>query len=313
MRSPSEEAQAGLQDSGRETALRCTTLDEVIERVYGPGLSVAGRQRVFGGDINEAFLLRLTDGRSVFLKENKSSNASFFDAEEMGLRALEKTAAIGVPKVHAHGIYGDRAFLLMDSLISGPSVRDFWERFGHALADMHRAPTDSFVRDGRYGFGADNFIGAGPQKNDPRDSWIDFFRECRLLPQAERAKNVLSSKDMKHIEHLMKHLDRYLPEPDQPSLLHGDLWGGNFMVGPDGLAWLIDPAVYVGSAEADIAMTELFGGFSDGFYDAYRESGLLLPGYEERRDLYNLYHMLNHLNLFGGSYLYAVERIIEKY
>ena len=112
---------------------------------------------------------------------------------------------------------------------------------------------------------------------------------------------------------LMEHLDEYLVEPEQPSLLHGDLWGGNFLTGPDGQAWLIDPAPYVGCAEADIAMTELFGGFSGAFYSAYRESGLLMPGYEDRRDIYNLYHMLNHLNLFGGSYLLAVKKMIARF
>ena len=108
-------------------------------------------------------------------------------------------------------------------------------------------------------------------------------------------------------------VDEYLIEPDHPSILHGDLWSGNFMVGPDGDARLIDPAAYFGCAEADIAMTELFGGFSGAFYGAYKESGLIKPGYEDRRDIYNLYHVLNHLNLFGGSYLYAVERIANRF
>ena len=142
---------------------------------------------------------------------------------------------------------------------------------------------------------------------------MEFFRDCRLQPQFDRARAALSTGTIKRMENLLDYLDEYLVEPEQPSILHGDLWSGNFLVGPDGNAWLIDPAVYVGNAEADIAMTELFGGFSGAFYGAYRESGLLQPGYEERRDLYNLYHMLNHLNLFGGSYLYAVERIVERY
>ena len=111
----------------------------------------------------------------------------------------------------------------------------------------------------------------------------------------------------------MANLDRYLVEPEKPSLVHGDLWSGNFITGSDGQAWLIDPAVYVGHAEADLAMTELFGGFHPRFYAAYREVNPLQPGYEQRRDLYNLYHLLNHLNLFGRGYLSSVLRILSRY
>ncbi len=178
---------------------------------------------------------------------------------------------------------------------------------------MHKADVTALLPEKKYGFGQDNYIGAGFQKNTVKDSWVEFFRDCRILPQLDRARTVLGTSDIRRIEHMMEHLDEYLMEPEQPSLLHGDLWSGNFIVGPDGYAWLIDPAAYVGCAEADIAMTELFGGFTGAFYGAYRESGLIQPGYEERREIYNLYHMLNHLNLFGGSYLYAVKRIISKF
>ena len=115
------------------------------------------------------------------------------------------------------------------------------------------------------------------------------------------------------MQYLLDHLDKYLIEPAQPSLLHGDLWGGNFMTGPDGLAWLIDPAVYVGHQEADLAMTELFGGFAPAFYDSYKSAAGLEPGYRDRRDLYNLYHLLNHLVLFGEGYLYEVLAILRHY
>ena len=290
----------------------CRTLGEVIARVYGDSISIAEKRRVSGGDINEAYLLRLSNGESVFLKENSKGNVGFFSAEVEGLKALAGTKAIGVPVPHAYGTYGDKSFLLMESLESGPMAKDFWERFGHALADMHKADVSALLPKNGYGFTKDNYIGAGFQKNTLKDTWVEFFRDCRLLPQLDRARNALTNSDIRQIEHLMEHLDEYLVKPKHPSLLHGDLWSGNFLVGPDGHAWLIDPAAYVGCAEADIAMTELFGGFSGAFYGAYRESGLILSGYEERRDIYNLYHMLNHLNLFGGSYLYAVERIISR-
>ena len=302
-----------MTGDGMEAISDCRTLGEVIARVYGDSISVADKKRVSGGDINEAYLLLLSDEKSVFLKENAKGNIGFFSAEVEGLNALAATKAIGVPTAHAYGTYGDKAFLLMESLKPAPMARDFWERFGHALADMHKADMTALLSEKKYGFPKDNYIGAGFQKNDAKDSWVEFFRDCRLLPQLDRARTVLGSSDIRRIEHLMEHLDEYLIEPEHPSLLHGDLWSGNFLVGPDGNAWLIDPAAYVGCAEADIAMTELFGGFSDAFYGAYRESGLIQPGYEERREIYNLYRMLNHLNLFGGSYLYAVERIISRF
>ena len=176
---------------------------------------------------------------------------------------------------------------------------------------MHRAETTQWTPSGRYGFTDDNYIGAGKQVNAVRDGWIPFFRECRLEVQFHRAIHYFSSSDRKAMQSLLDHLDDYLEEPDRPSLLHGDLWGGNFVTGPDGQAWLIDPAVYVGHAEADLAMTELFGGFSPAFYDAYREVAGPMPGYADRRDIYNLYHLLNHLNLFGGGYYSSVMRIVR--
>lgn len=302
-----------MTGDGMEAISDYASLEEVIEYVYGKGITVTDRRRVAGGDINDAYYLKLSDGSAVFLKENSAENTGFFQAEMQGLEALTGTKTIGVPKAHAYGRYQNRSFLLMEFLEQGRPVKNSFEQFGHSLAAMHRASVDFLSLSGKYGFYADNYIGAGEQINTPKDSWISFFRDCRIMPQLERARRKMPASDVKKIEHLAEHLEKYLIEPNQPSLLHGDLWSGNFVTGPDGKAWLIDPAVYVGCAEADIAMTELFGGFSGAFYSAYKECGLLEPGYEERRDLYNLYHMLNHFNLFGGIYLYPVERIIEKY
>ena len=149
--------------------------------------------------------------------------------------------------------------------------------------------------------------------NTAYDSWIDFFRECRLKPQFESAAPYFDQSDQKKISRILERADRILIEPEHPSLLHGDLWSGNVIAGNDGRAWLIDPAVYVGHAEADIAMTELFGGFSPSFYGAYCEAAPMQPGYHRRRNLYNLYHLLNHLNLFGQAYLSSVKHIINEY
>lgn len=178
---------------------------------------------------------------------------------------------------------------------------------------MHRADMENLSPDGRFGLLHDNYIGSNRQINKPSVSWIAFFRDSRLEPQFRKADVWFDSHDRKAVSSLLDHLDNYLPEPDFPSLLHGDLWNGNYLVGNDGSAWLIDPAAYVGCFEADIAMTELFGGFPRDFYAAYNEVNPLSPDYEDRRDLYNLYHLLNHLNLFGGSYLGSVRSIIRRY
>ena len=167
----------------------------------------------------------------------------------------------------------------------------------------------------RYGFPIDNYIGSTPQINTPKDSWVDFFRECRLHPQVRWAYDAgyLERSAMRQADAIMERLETLLPEPDHPSLLHGDLWGGNFMTGPDGKAWLIDPATYVGHREADLAMTELFGGFAPAFYSAYRQIANVDPEYDDRRDLYNLYHLLNHVNLFGYSYVGSVLRTLDRF
>lgn len=263
---------------------------------------------VSGGDINDAYKLILTDGRQVFMKANRSVGLSFFQAEAEGLEAIRATGTIGTPKVIAvdkDQQYG--AFLLLEWVETAPMTHGFWKTFGRNLARMHQAPASHF------GWEKDNYIGASPQINTPHDKWVAFFRDCRLSPQFKQAYHYFDAAARKRITRLLAHLDDFLVEPAHPSLLHGDLWSGNFITGNDGQAWLIDPAVYVGNAEADLAMTELFGEFHPDFYSAYREVSPLQPGYEQRRDLYNLYHLLNHLNLFGGGYLSAVLRILNRY
>ena len=165
----------------------------------------------------------------------------------------------------------------------------------------------------QYGFPQNNFIGARPQNNTWSDSWITFFRDQRLAPQFRDADSYFTPADRTKITKLLDNLDRFLVEPEHPSLLHGDLWAGNVMCGPDGKAMLIDPACYIGHREADLAMTQLFGGFPQAFYEEYKKAAPLQPGYEERRDLYNLYQLLNHLNLFGPTYLGPVLSIVDEY
>jgi len=251
------------------------------------------------------------------MKANEKKNAPFFTAEALALSAIKSTKTIQTPEILCTGTDAGEdvgySFLFLDFIQSAPKNKDYWEVFGRELAQMHKAPTEKFSGSKKFGFLQDNFIGARKQENINSDSWLEFFRDSRLAPQFKAADSYFDENDRKMISRLLDHIEEYLIEPEKPSLLHGDLWSGNAMCGSDGKAWLIDPASYVGDAEADLAMTELFGGFKAEFYDSYKEENPLQPGYEDRRDLYNLYHLLNHLNMFGSNYLNPVKSIVEEY
>ena len=278
-----------------------------------------------GGDINRAYALRLSDGGMLFMKANRKENADFFRAEAEGLEALRSAGAISVPGVIARGVDDNESFLLLEYIEEGRRSPAASEELGRRLAQLHMADTENMtvsddmpgtanlVPGGRYGFLHDNYIGAGFQCNEPAETWTEFFIERRLRPQFEKASYYWDIDERKRIDRFLDRLDRYLAEPERPSLLHGDLWAGNYMIDSSGEPWLIDPAAYVGHAEADLAMTELFGGFDRRFYDSYRETAGIDSGYADRRDIYNLYHLLNHLNLFGVSYLYSVMSIVKRY
>lgn len=268
---------------------------------------------VRGGDCSDAYRAVLSDGTELFVKVNSARNYGFFEAETEGLAAIRSTGAISVPKIIGTDRDDTDAVLIMEIVESGKKRQEFWEIFGYQLAQMHRADTSPLVKRGRFGWEHNNYIGAGKQVNTPHEDWISFFRDCRLEAKFLEGAAYFDRGERRKMQSLLDHLDKFLIEPSQPSLLHGDLWGGNFMTGPDGLAWLIDPAVYVGHQEADLAMTELFGGFSPAFYASYKSAAGLEPGYRDRRDLYNLYHLLNHLVLFGEGYLYEVLGILKYY
>ena len=286
------------------------SLSDAVREIFGEARSVEKRRYVSGGDINEACVLTLDDGSFLFMKSNSAAALSNFRAEAEGLRRIRETGAIGVPQVLGTGTDEGSSFLLMEYIIGGRRVGHYWETFAAELAAMHRADVSANLP---YGLEADNWIGSRKQINTPNRSWVTFFRDCRLVPQFTSAARYFSVEDRKRIDDLLSHLDRFLMEPVGPSLVHGDLWSGNMITGNDGKGWLIDPAVYYGHPEVDIAMTELFGGFPPAFYDAYEETGMLQPGYEDRRDLYNLYQLLNHLNMFGSGYLPGVKRILKRY
>jgi protein-ribulosamine 3-kinase len=228
-----------------------------------------------------------------FLKEGAPSRADAFAAEADGLEALRPH--IRVPQVLDRGIRNGKAFVLLEQLDLQPSG-DF-AQLGRMLAALHRQTGP------RFGWARDNYIGFTPQQNGWRDDWAQFWREQRMRPQVELAKKNGFAVEMPPLALLENHRP-------QPSLLHGDLWSGNAGFTANGPV-VFDPAVYYGDRETDLAMTELFGGFPRQFYQAYNAAFALAPGYEQRKHLYNLYHLLNHLNIFGGGYLPQVKATLS--
>jgi fructosamine-3-kinase len=283
-------------------------LREAVGRELGSDVREA--TSVAGGDINDAFDVELMDGRRVFVKAHARGVPGMFAAEARGLGWLAEARAIGVPQVLAVGSdQGGTGFLALEHLGNGRPRRDFDETLGRALGALHRF--------GAPGFGLDhgNFIGPLPQPNEPTDDWPTFYRERRLLPLLRRAvdRGLVGDRLRRDLEALAARLDSIVGTAEPPARLHGDLWAGNLHVGRDGEPWLIDPAVYGGHREVDLAMMQLFGGFSSRVFAAYAESYPLVAGHQERVPLYQLYPLLVHANLFGAGYVSAVERAVNRY
>jgi len=261
---------------------------------------------VGGGSINESFRLAGTDGSRYFLKLNEARHHPMFVAEAAGLDAIAATNTLRVPRPIAHGIADAQSYLVMEYLEL--SSRGDAKQLGEQLAALHHCSNE------RFGFEQDNFIGSTAQPNKWSDNWIDFWREQRLGFQLRLAAQngycgQLQSLGAKLLDALPAFFAGHTP---QPSLLHGDLWSGNHAFIADGTPSIFDPATYYGDRECDIAMTELFGGYPASFYSAYRAAWPLDAGHATRRDLYNLYHILNHANLFSGGYVRQAEQVIGR-
>ncbi len=286
-----------------------SSLQQALARELGQ--PVVETRPVSGGDINQAAWCRLADGREMLVKWNTGRLPGLFTCEHRGLALIRATRTLTAPEVFAAAeTDGDRpAFIALEWLGRGRSRPDTAVALGRGLAAMHRHTAET------YGLDHDNYIGANPQPNTPADNWVDFFRHRRLGFQMELAarNGYLPAARRQRLERLLSRLEEWLPPHPPASLLHGDLWGGNWLVTASGEPALIDPAVYYGHREADLAFTELFGGFPPDFYRAYEAAWPLEPGYEERRHLYNLYHLLNHLNLFGEAYGGQVDAILRRY
>jgi protein-ribulosamine 3-kinase len=280
-------------------------LQEHTRRSLGNDFRIDAIEAVGGGDINPAFRLRATHA-SVFAKIRPENDIHMFVSESEGLDALRRCPAFRVPRVLATGKAEGFAFLLLEWLditpIGDPAAA---QRAGEALAILHRNESPC------YGWPHDNFIGSTPQHNVESINWARFFIEQRLMPQFEMAFEKGHRSALKeYAESIYAKLPvLFLEYRPTPSLLHGDLWSGNLGTLTDGTPVLFDPACYYGDRETDLAMTELFGGLPLAFYAAYRKALPLNEGYERRKPAYNLYHILNHLNLFGRSYLGQAERL----
>ncbi len=263
---------------------------------------ITGSQPVTGGCINNGALISTTSGRSFFLKTNPSAPKDMFEREVEGLLALGVPGALRIPTPRCYG----PDFLLMDDLEPSSRAPDYWEQFGRALARVHGSVGE------RYGFHHNNYIGSTPQINTWMEDGHAFYAEHRLRYQARLAFDAgrLDARVFGQVERLARRLPQLVPQ-QPPSLIHGDLWSGNAITDRNGGPALIDPAVYFGWAEAELAMTALFGRFPPMFYVAYQEIRSLVPGFESRFRIYNLYHLLNHLNLFGEKYLGQVKHTLD--
>lgn len=288
-------------------------LPEAIGKATGRASRLQRSTPVGGGCINRASLIELADGRRYFLKSNPNPLPRLFESEAEGLRALRKAGSLRVPEVVATGGGQDGLphFILMEYIPTGRPGPGFFEKFGRGFAQLHLK-----ARGQRFGFDHDNYLGSTPQPNQWSEEWVEFFRQHRLGHQLKMARHAgLSDQQMDRLgQRLLDRLEDWIGQPaEPPQLLHGDLWGGNYLCDDNGQPVLIDPAAYYGRGEADLAMTQLFGGFQASFYHAYEEVHPPAPGSQERLEIYKLYHLLNHLNLFGRSYFSGCMRILRRY
>ncbi|MHC1777419.1 MAG: fructosamine kinase family protein [Lentimicrobium sp.] len=279
-----------------------------FQREISPSTRIISTVVLGGGSINEAFCIETSSGQ-YFLKFNLAKRyPGMFAAEARGLGILANAECIQVPDVIHNSETGNYSFLLLHFIKSQLPATNFWQLFGQKLARLHQKTSPDF------GLDHDNYIGSLKQSNKHHLRWTDFLVEERIQPQVKMAfdDRLIDNQDLRRMELLYKKLPEILPvEP--PSLIHGDLWSGNYMVGSDGNPCIIDPAVYYGHREMDIAMSKLFGGFTPEFYRSYNEEYPMEKGWEKRVGLNQLYPLLVHVNLFGGGYSRQVRQILLSY
>lgn len=273
------------------------------------GSEVISSRPLAGGDICKAYEVTLASRLTLFVKTHASAPLGLFEAEAKGLAWLAQPKALRVPYVwaHSHAVAGQTPFLALEYIKPGTRAKDYAVQLGQGLANLHRAGAEVF------GLPYDNYIAVLPQPNAPAVTWLEFYREWRLEPMLERAADHGSLPPALRLkfDQLYARLPELVGPNEPPSRLHGDLWSGNAMCDEKGMPCLVDPAVYGGHREMDLAMMQLFGGFERQCFDAYNESYPLSEGYKDRVPLYQLYPLLVHLNLFGAGYLGSLERTLD--
>jgi protein-ribulosamine 3-kinase len=264
-------------------------------------------QFFYGGNFNLAVKVKVSEGE-YFIKWNQGDHEGMFESEARSLQVLRDTGVMSIPEVINHGKIVDKEYLMMEFLTTSFKQTNYWQDFGQKLARLHKHTNPQF------GLDFNNYIGALRQSNEWMDDGVQFFIEKRLKVQAGLALYDRKISEELHAKFnlLYEKLPSLIPN-EKPALLHGDLWSGNVMADNQGLVGLVDPACYYGLREAELAFTTMFGGFDTSFYEAYHEVNNIENGFGDRIPLYNLYPLMVHVNLFGGGYLDAVEKILKKF
>jgi fructosamine-3-kinase len=279
----------------------------ILSAHYNRLIKIKSEQHVWGGDINESAKISTSEG-DFFLKWNNLLKfPKMFEYEALGLELLKKTNTFYIPEIIGFSESNNYSFLLLEFINQKHKKHDFWEDFGIKLSKLHKN-TSEF-----WGLENNNYIGSLQQQNFNHQNWKQFFIEERIEPMIKLARdsNKIKCEISFLFDQFFNKIDEIFPI-EQPALLHGDLWSGNLLCANDGYACLIDPAVYYGHREMDIAMTKLFGGFDQVFLNSYNEAFPLEIGWKDRLDYYNLYPLMVHVNLFGGGYIYSVETILKR-
>ena len=278
---------------------------QAITKATGKECTIINTQSVSGGCINQGYKVSSSD-TEYFVKLNNASQVEMFAAEALGLKQMYATKTITVPKPICWGTAGNSSYIVLEWLNLASGSNESWSEMGRQLAAMHRKGINN-----SFGFEINNTIGSTPQINTWMSNWADFFAEQRIGYQLKLAKrNGGNFPDTNKVVNAVR--NQLIDRQPEASIVHGDLWSGNAAIASNGAPVIFDPATYYGDRETDLAMTELFGGFPSTFYHGYKTAWQLDRGYQERKSIYNLYHILNHFNLFGGGYGNQAARIIKQ-
>lgn len=280
----------------------------ILQKATGKRHEIISSQTLSGGDINQAARIQTRDG-IWFAKWNRAdAYPGMFEAEARGLQLLDGAGEVAIPQVTGFGEEGNVSMLVLDFISSAPEKPGFWREFGMQLTQMHRHTQDTF------GLDHHNYIGSLPQFNHPKTQWTEFFITCRLEEQIRMARDQqrIETATVRQFERLYLRLADFFPA-EPPSLLHGDLWSGNYMVNHLGEPCIIDPAVYFGHRLMDLGMTRLFGGFPADFYEAVHDTWPLESNWQKATEVANLYPLMVHVNLFGGGYMGSVKAILGRF